>query len=334
MSTNHNRIKVADLETNQPDKILSTNSSGELEFRDINSIKTDSYNGLDYSEEGKALDARQGKVLKDLIYTSAYAPHLEELIPNYFLPSETNNIILKGSFFTPTTTVAIEGQVINYVKFKSDNEIHVNLTTGLNEGMFDVTINNNQISKTYTDKLLINLGEVSYPTASSWSNFLSTPIISEDGSIKVSTSGITQGADWKIIPANEDFRIIAVSKESPFNPGYLFDAYNAGGTIQLISTTDNARKVWFMFRWFSALGGNVRVWNSFGEDSTDAKDTIAYGPPHGKVATIERKAGIWKFYVNNILIKSYTASINEELLIRFRVNNQEVTGIKYVKLAT
>ncbi|MDP5201126.1 hypothetical protein [Flavobacterium sp. DG2-3] len=38
MSTNHNRIKVADLETNQqPDKILRTNSSGELEFADITS---------------------------------------------------------------------------------------------------------------------------------------------------------------------------------------------------------------------------------------------------------------------------------------------------------
>ncbi|KAF2330544.1 hypothetical protein [Flavobacterium ginsenosidimutans] len=67
MSTNHNRIKVADLETNQQNKILITNSSGELEFSDVNNIKADSYNGLDYTQEGKALDARQGKVLKDLI---------------------------------------------------------------------------------------------------------------------------------------------------------------------------------------------------------------------------------------------------------------------------
>ncbi|BDU25095.1 hypothetical protein [Flavobacterium sp. GSB-24] len=37
MDTNHNRIKVADLEINQPDKILSTNSNGELEFSDITS---------------------------------------------------------------------------------------------------------------------------------------------------------------------------------------------------------------------------------------------------------------------------------------------------------
>ncbi|RYJ36690.1 hypothetical protein NU08_4298 [Flavobacterium anhuiense] len=78
MSTNHNRIKVADLETSERDKILSTNSSGELEFRDINSIKTDSYNGLDYTEEGKALDARQGKILKGLI------DNIKDTLKTYF----------------------------------------------------------------------------------------------------------------------------------------------------------------------------------------------------------------------------------------------------------
>ncbi|WP_035644766.1 hypothetical protein [Flavobacterium sp. ASV13] len=67
MSTNHNRIKVSDLETNERDKILSTNSLGELEFMNVNDLKAENYNALDYIEEGKALDARQGKVLKDYI---------------------------------------------------------------------------------------------------------------------------------------------------------------------------------------------------------------------------------------------------------------------------
>ncbi|CAI2769161.1 tail fiber domain-containing protein [Flavobacterium collinsii] len=67
MNTNHNRIKVADLEKNLPNKILTTNNNGELEFSDVNNIKTDNYNSLDYIVPGKALDARQGKILKDLI---------------------------------------------------------------------------------------------------------------------------------------------------------------------------------------------------------------------------------------------------------------------------
>ncbi|CAA9199032.1 tail fiber domain-containing protein [Flavobacterium collinsii] len=67
MNTNHNRIKVADLEKNVPEKILTTNNDGELEFTDISTLKINSYNALDYNVEGKALDARQGKILKDLI---------------------------------------------------------------------------------------------------------------------------------------------------------------------------------------------------------------------------------------------------------------------------
>lgn len=67
MNLNHNRIKVADLERNQQNKILTTGQNGELEFTDINDIKIDSYNALDYVTEGKSLDARQGKILKDLI---------------------------------------------------------------------------------------------------------------------------------------------------------------------------------------------------------------------------------------------------------------------------
>ncbi|SEO95865.1 hypothetical protein SAMN05444671_3888 [Flavobacterium sp. CF108] len=67
MSTNHNRIKVADLETNKSNKILITNEKGELEFNDVNNLQTEKYNALDCTTEGKALDARQGKVLKDMI---------------------------------------------------------------------------------------------------------------------------------------------------------------------------------------------------------------------------------------------------------------------------
>ncbi|MCM0665998.1 hypothetical protein [Flavobacterium tyrosinilyticum] len=44
MSTNHNRIRVADLETNQPNKILKTNLNGELEFIDASTLQTDTNN--------------------------------------------------------------------------------------------------------------------------------------------------------------------------------------------------------------------------------------------------------------------------------------------------
>ncbi|MFH7012312.1 hypothetical protein ACHRV5_10595 [Flavobacterium sp. FlaQc-52] len=64
MNTNHNRIKVADLETNGPDKILTTNTTGELKFSDLHSILV---NDLITGGISKALTAEQGKVLKNLI---------------------------------------------------------------------------------------------------------------------------------------------------------------------------------------------------------------------------------------------------------------------------
>lgn len=108
MSTNHNRIKVADLETNQPNKILTTNPNGELEFNDINSIKTNNYNALDYTYEGKALDARQGKVLKDSIVnlnntkqnilTEANVGAFENAIPTLIAIADTDKVpLLVGS---------------------------------------------------------------------------------------------------------------------------------------------------------------------------------------------------------------------------------------------
>lgn len=74
MSTNHNRIRVADLETNKSNKILITNEKGELEFNDVKDLQTEKYNALDCTTEGKALDARQGKVLKDMIENVNLSP--------------------------------------------------------------------------------------------------------------------------------------------------------------------------------------------------------------------------------------------------------------------
>ena len=227
MNTNHNRIKVSDLETNQPDKILTTNSEGELEFSNLNSIKNNSHNGLDYTQEGKALDARQGKVLKDLIDTkidkvfgtseankllgtddngdlklyslptsSIYpAPFLNEVIADSYLPNNTGNFILKGSFFTPTMSVVIQGQTVNYLTFKSDNEVHANVTTGNAEGRFDVILNNG-LSKTFPNALFIVLGTVFTPTEEEWINENTNIDLSVAGETSLRTFGLSGTAEW------------------------------------------------------------------------------------------------------------------------------------------
>ncbi|WP_431241121.1 hypothetical protein ACQ9BO_13415 [Flavobacterium sp. P21] len=414
MSTNYNRIKVADLETNQPNKILTTDNSGELEFTDINAIKVDNYNALDYTDAGKALDARQGKILKDLInninailisdnlnlntiqklvdaiedvkasldtilvnnltsggttkaltaemgktlqntkvdkapgerlinaeeitklsgisnvvttvktiastalatqnitgfvnyinalnpvlvvgpneivkYTTSDtgrtfelnlrsrsfgvgqpaitasnvieitdflnkdiklsnylstrndgqsptnrvlgtdangnlkmysissfpAPFLESLIADSPLPSNTGKVILKGAFFTPTMTVTITGQTVNYITFINDNEVHVNVTTGPTEGYFDVILNNG-LTSTFIGKMLVVLGTIYKPVLADWDTIIQTPNLNLEGSMLLQNIATISSARWtKAIDPTKKFRIHFSVTESPY----------------------------------------------------------------------------------------------------------------------
>jgi hypothetical protein len=113
MSTNHNRIKVADLETNQPDKILKTNLNGELEFSDANNLQTENYNALDCTSEGKTLDARQGKVLKEMIdnKTVNLASDSETQITNSV--TEDNKIVSRSKLFNWWNWIKSQTQTIS-----------------------------------------------------------------------------------------------------------------------------------------------------------------------------------------------------------------------------
>ena len=257
MNTNHNRIKVADLETNQPDKILTTNSTGELEFSNLNNIKIDSYNGLDYTIEGKALDARQGKELKNLIDTKTNskidkafgpsqankllgtdangdlklfsmvtypAPFLEEVFPPSILPNTTGNITLKGSFFTPDMTVLINGQTVNFITFLNDNLIKVNLTTSSLEGNFNITLNNG-LSTTFTDSLLVVLGTVYKPTSSDWTSVSNIDVTSGDYAKVVLQDVAAQGQWTPPIDYTKNFRISFKFTPTPLNPNANGNSY-------------------------------------------------------------------------------------------------------------
>ena len=63
MNTTHNRIKVSDLEKNDPDKILKTNAKGELEFSDASEggsqdLQQTLENGS--VAEGSSIELREG----------------------------------------------------------------------------------------------------------------------------------------------------------------------------------------------------------------------------------------------------------------------------------
>ncbi|WP_281225941.1 beta strand repeat-containing protein [Flavobacterium aquiphilum] len=123
MSINHNRIKVADLEKNEANKILITNSDGELEFVDIN-------NTLDCTLPGKVLDARQGKVLKDLVDNI-----------NVLLTSDNVNLNTIQELVDATTSIqtqlnskASDANVLH----KTDNESWTGIKSSTNTGATSV----------------------------------------------------------------------------------------------------------------------------------------------------------------------------------------------------
>ncbi|MDX6182582.1 hypothetical protein SGQ44_10740 [Flavobacterium sp. Fl-77] len=415
MSINHNRIKVSDLEKNQPNKILTTNNDGELEFSNISDIQVDSYNALDYTQEGKTLDARQGKILKDLInnintllasdnvnlntiqklvdaietvqtslttmlvndlttggttkaltaemgktlqtnkvdkvagerlinateiaklsgsinvttttktilstalttqnvagfvtyintlnpvlvvgsneivkyttsdtgrvfqlnlrgrsfgvgqpailaanvteitdflnkdirlsnypstrndgpsttnkvlapdvngnlklYTIATfpAPFLDQLTPENIQPNTTDNIILKGAFFTPTMTISFgSGALVNYIEFKNDNEVVANITTGSVQGSSSVTLNNG-LSATYNNVLLITLGELLVPQTNDFNIISGVANISESGEIKISSNQALGIVTFFNVPLGQDFQLRFAAKPSPIS---------------------------------------------------------------------------------------------------------------------
>jgi len=303
MNTNHNRIRVSDLETDERDKILATNSKGELEFIATKNIKVDSYNALDYDQEGKALDARQGKILKDLVnnktdkggfqgttqdlansipdlnsanlklgsypstrndgqlstnkvlstdasgnlklyslpISSIYpAPYLTEILPYNFLPNTTGNIILKGSFFTPTMTVVIQGQTVNKIDFKSDNEVHVNVTTESAEGNFSVTLDNG-ISRVFPNALLVVLGEVFIPIERDFTIVTGNPNIAVPGEFKLNLFNIACSADFFEIPVGQNFRVYVTPTPTPLSSGPISIGPDVD-IISLLATNDSSVK--------------------------------------------------------------------------------------------
>jgi hypothetical protein len=268
--------------------------------------------------------------LKLYTIATAPAPYLDVLIPDSYLPNNTGNFILKGSFFTPTMTVAIVGQTVNYVTFISDNEVRANVTTGAAEGSFSITLDNG-ISRNFPNALLIVLGTVYQPITSEWTNLVLAPNVSEIGTIKTTGAGIRQSGKWRIIPANINIRIQALADNSPFFNG-AWDDFVAGAEIELRKTSDDTLMWKIYFRKYNESAGEVRLVNTLGGDS--GSSGIVNGNPVGKLMTLERRASIWKLYINGTLAYTFGQTINEEMYFKAKVLNNEIHNIKYIELAS
>lgn len=364
MATNHNRIKVADLEKNQPDKILTTNSSGELEFTDIGNITLESYNSLDYQQQGKTLDARQGKVLKDLIdkkvdknfglpnankllgtdengnlkispLPNFQAPFLGEVI-SHLLPQRTGDITITGAFFTPSMTVSIVGQTVNYITFINDNLIKVNVTTGPNDGNYAITLNNG-ISITFPSILSIVLGETYKPKTDQWEAPTGN-ISALNDSVKVNIYEVVGSNRWnKLFNHTKDFIVRFNFSKTPL--GYSNNNEYRMPHIMLKKASDNSDL--FTINLTRELAPLVSVtgksvldnWEGYyGDYGATSEKSMDYAC----LANYEWRyiSGAMYFYVNDILKKTYSDQVTEDLKLTISTKSFDVINIKYIELAT
>ncbi|MEN2416401.1 hypothetical protein [Flavobacterium mesophilum] len=538
MGIDHNRIKVSDLETNQANKILTTNEKGEIQFSDLDNIKIDSYNGLDYNISGKALDARQGKVLNDLIsdtssailsnttalaskenssnksndigdldsttkfpvfkvitdwvssifkkkyvfvvdnnattYTlklsdgtnntlirhnntaaiteiiptnatvafpigteiksistgvglrtvvpasgvtiinnvslisaqnqmmrflktdvntwivtgdvgfekdikltsylntrndgqlstnkvlstdangnlkmyfisTSPAPFLQELQPDAYLPSTTVNIILKGAFFTPTMTVAITGQTVNYITFISDNEVHVNVSIGNTEGSFPITLNNG-LSATFNNKILVILGDPYVPIQTDYIGLTTDINGTQSGNLYtlnyLKNTAVAIELDRNnpklSIPYNQNFSIrfnVTCPQENgtksiDYQPKTVVGVYRKTDNSQLIAIAPHATS-YDEYNFF--FNDSQVAWQAAGSTGVVDNTLSSYKYRWGHTYEIRRVGTVVEYRIDNVVKHTINTTIAEDMYVKITMMPFHVTNIKVIKLNT
>ena len=281
--------------------------------------------------------------LKMYTIATSPAPYLEVLIPDSTLPSTTTNFTLKGAFFTPTMTVAIAGQTINYVTFKSDNLVLVNVTTGATEGSYAVTLNNG-IQAVFPNALLIVLGTVFTPTSADWINVTGSIDLSSGNNARVlinNTYGsatinpsfvLTKGLNL----GNYSFRFNFVG--TPLN-AYPIDAFNEHNYIELVGQADGLVKYKLHSQVLNEVPGKIRI------VLTDSSENLIFSRQGDsslancqflkdftfEIKRISNSIGI---YINNVLVLTPTVQFTGPMFIRSRVYNLDIENIKYIELTS
>lgn len=287
----------------------------------------------------KILSTDENGNLKMYTIALAPAPYLDMSYANSYLPNTTSNIILKGSFFTPTMTVEIQGQTVNYITFKSDNEIHVNVTTGSLEGNFNITLNNG-ISQTFANALNIVLGTVYSPIESEWENITGAIDLSEKGSVRIATMNSVGKARWKReIDYTKNFSIRFNINKSPL--GYPTSYYDTYG-LSLHKVSNNSEELYNKIFNYKAVTITNTKGTPIDEETSNHlvpnNDTLWYNWWLNKapMVTFEIRSinGILYCYIDNSLIRTFSKKFTENVKIVFTVGNYDIANIKYIELAT
>jgi hypothetical protein len=260
------------------------------------------------------------------LYTiaTAPAPYLNEVIPDSYSPSNTGNFILKGAFFTPTMSVQIVGQTVNYVVFVSDNEVRANVTTGAAEGSFNVILNNG-LSATFINRFLVILGTVYKPTAASWSALTTNINVSVEGEARLKVANQTNSANWlKLIPAGQNFRMFFQIDKSPL---VTTPVSSYSSRISLIKASDLAPV--YGAGTYNGDYSNPSFMTYLNNAFVDFANNL--NPTYPILYEIRRVSGEVYVYLNGVLKRQFTSQTQVDMYIQVQITGYDITGIKYVE---
>ena len=277
--------------------------------------------------------------LKLYTIATAPAPYMEVLIPDSTLPSTTTNFTIKGAFFTPTMTVSIVGQTINYITFVSDNLIKVNVTTSAAEGSYAVTLNNG-LSATFPNALPIVLGTVFTPLSSEWINKTGVIDTASGDSVKVVTYGSAGSATWnKSIDRTKNFRVLF--KYNPTPLGSFPDGQYYNYHINLVNSSNQAIVSINLFTEYSGKRYGLRAITQANGDLNNIKvynlglATMAdvLNELYSCVFSLRYVSGVLYLYKDNTLAYTFAQTFTENMNLKISIANLDIANIKYIETA-
>jgi hypothetical protein len=288
---------------NPTNKVLSTDASGNLKF-----------------------------------YTMAVmpAPYLEILIPDSTLPAINTNVILKGSFFTPTMTVSFgSGATVNSTTFISDNRVNLNITTSATEGNYSITLNNG-VQAVFPNALLVVLGTVYEPIAGEWEAPTGSLDVSEGKNARIVTFGTFGSNRWnKILDYSRNFSVRFRVKRSPL--GYVESNGATTHHIAIVNASDNSTlfSIWVN----NNNAGTINLFllkpdlsYTYVNQTTGSASTVLDNLSN-KMLEYRYISGVMKIYIDNALALTLPNVFTGNMKFKVNLSSFDVIEIKYIELA-
>lgn len=262
-------------------------------------------------------------------------PSLQSLLPTSLLPSNTQQLTINGSFFTPETIVSIENQTVNSIEFVNQGQLILSVTTSSVEEEVDITISNGT-SVVFSGVLPINLGVVFIPTEANWSNIVGDLNVTETGNAKIITLGAPASGTWgQEFDYTKDFIVKFGVKQSTLGSA------QGGFDEAIVDFLKVDNSILFNVFYYGRVDSNRadfygipkygRVadwdWGLFKNNTQNYWDT-----PNTDIIEIRVIDGIVSAYFNNVYRFRYDVSLTGNIKMKVNLRRFDIVGIKYIEL--